>query len=296
MSKTPATFAEPVAVSDLSPAALAQVVEFSEARAYASLFAAAQALEPSLGFSTQSIGGAVLLRATQAPRVLIGNRVLGLGLSQPVSEQLLDTIVAAYEQGQSAFGIELSPQAEPAALRDWLKARRLRKTAPAQVLVRDGSAPPPRYAAWAKATGLRVEQVGVEHAATLARLCCDNFNLPQVMQQLLALGMSAPGWRRWLAFDGDVPVGGSLSYVEAGLAWLGWTSVLPSHRGRWVHAGVVARELDDAHAAGCQWVTTETAVSTAEKPDAAYFNLRKFGFLDAYQRAAYLYQPRRAPA
>jgi GNAT superfamily N-acetyltransferase len=296
MSKTSETFAEPSALAVLSPAALAQVVEFSEARAYASLFAAAQAAEPGLAFRTQTLGDAVLLRAAQAPRVLIGNRVLGLGLGQPVSEALLDAVFAAYDNGKAAFGIELSPQAEPTELRDWLKARRFRKTAPAQVLVRDGSAPPPRYASWAKATGLRVEQVGVEHAATLARICCDNFSLPDVMQQLLALGMCAPGWRRWLAFDGDLPVGGSLSYVEAGLGWLGWTSVLPSHRGRWVHAGIVAQELEDTHAAGCQWVTTETAISTPEKPDAAYFNLRKFGFVDAYERAAYLYQPPRVSA
>ena len=273
--------------------ALAQLVEFSEARAYASLFSAAQAAEPTLGFSTQQHGGAVLLRAHAVNNSLLVNRVLGLGLAQPVTEADVAALVQAYAGGSVAFGVELSPAALPADLPALLRAQRLRKAFPAQILVRDGSAPPPRYASWQRAAGLSVQIAGPEQADTLARLCCSNFDMPEPVRGLLRLGSCAPGWRRWLALDGEQPVGGSLSYVQDGVAWLGWTSVCPSHRGRWVHAGIVARQLEDAHAAGCTWVTTETAISSKEKPDAAYHNLRNFGFQDAYLRPVHVYQPRR---
>ena len=278
--------------------ALAQLVEHSEARAYASLFRAAQVAQPGLGFSTSTVGSAVVLRAQQVRDALIVNRVLGLGLAGPASNEDLAALVAAFADGGVAnssvpFGLELSPSAEPADLPAMLRAHRLRKSLAAQILVRDGSPPPPHYGPWARSTGLRIVSVGPDQAATVARICCETFKVPDLVGQLLRIGTCSDGWRRWLALDGDTPVGASLSYVQDGVAWLGWTSVLPSHRGRWVHAGVVAKQLEDAHEAGCSWVTTETAISTKEKPDAAYRNLRNFGFLDAYLRSLHIYQPRR---
>lgn len=275
---------------------LARVVEFGEARAYASLFAAAQAAQPELGFSAVQFAGAVVLRARAVTNSLVVNRVLGLGVAEPATEADVAALVQAYDGGSVAFGVELSPAALPAELPAWLRAHRLRKAFPSQVLIRSGALPRPQYAAWERATGLQVQAVGPEHAQTLAQISCDNFGMLEAVQVLLRLGSCEPGWRRWLAMDGDQPVGGSLSYVQDGVAWLGWTSVCPSHRGRWVHAGIVARQLEDAHAAGCQWVTTETAFSSKEKPDPAYYNLRKFGFHDAYQRPVYALAPRRLSA
>ena len=292
-SLAPAPAPAPVPAPVPTGLPLARLVEGSEARAYASLFDAAHATDPLLGFSTARVGSALLLRSQSVSSTLLFNRVLGLGVFEPATPQHIQAVVAAYADGRMPFGVELSPAAEPVDLPALLKAHRLRKSLPAQILVRDGSAPPPRYASWTRATGLRVETVSCELAPVVARICCENFNMPEPVGPLLQIGSCAPGWRRWLAFDGDAAVGASLSFVEDGVAWLGWTSVLPSHRGRWVHAGIVARQLEDAHAAGCSWVTTETAVNSQEKPDAAYLNLRNFGFQDAYQRPFHIYQPRR---
>ncbi len=295
MSQTPETSSSKPQAAAAGPVGLplARLVEGSEARAYASLFNATHAADPALGFRASTVGSAVLLQAEAVHSTLVVNRVLGLGVFEPANIEHLEATVAAYAAGQVPFGVELSPAAEPAELPAWLKAHRMRKSLPVQVLLRDGSAPPPRYAAWTRATGLRVEAVPCALSPRVAGLCCENFNMPEPVGQLLAIGSCAPGWRRWLAFDGDAAVGASLSYVENGVAWLGWTSVQASHRGRWVHAGIVARQLEDAHAAGCAWVTTETAVSSKERPDAAYHNLRNFGFQDAYARSFHIYQPRR---
>lgn len=294
MSRTPATSSDAATAPGVPTGlALAQLVERSEARAYASLFRAAQAEQPGLGFSTSTVGRAVVLRAQRVSSALIVNRVLGLGLAGPASTEDLAALVAAYADGSVPFGVELSPSAEPVDLPAMLRAQRLRKSIAVQILVRDGSPPPPHYAPWARATGLHVALVGYEQAGTVARMCCENFKMPDLLGELLRIGSCSDGWRRWLALDGETPVGASLSYVQDGVAWFGWTSVLPSHRGRWVHAGIVAKQLEDAHVAGCSWVTTETGISTKEKPDAAYRNLCNFGFLDAYLRPIHIYQPRR---
>ncbi len=292
MLRTPATSSE---TENPAPAglALARLVEHSEARAYASLFRAAQAVQPGLGFSTSTVASAVVLRAQQVHHALIVNRVLGLGLAGPAGTDDVAALVATYGDGHEAFGVELSPYAEPADLPAVLRTHRLRKSVAAQILVRNGAPPPPHYASWTRATGLHVASVGHEHATTIARMCCQIFKVPDLVGELLRIGICGDGWRRWLALDGQNPVGASLSYMQDGVAWLGWTSVLPSHRGRWVHAGIVAKQLEDAHEAGCSWVSTETGISTQEKPDAAYRNLRNFGFLDAYVRPLHIYQPRR---
>lgn len=271
-----------------SPADLTALLECSEARAYADLFAGAGA-----GFLAQPVGSALALAADALPGVVIANRVIALGAAAQATVDELDQLLALYAARGLGFGVELAPGAQPAQeLAGWLKARRMRRAMQGKAMLwRDGSPPPPRYEKWARATGLRVEQVGEEGAHDLARLCCENFQMPAATLPLLLVGTRGHRWRRWLAFDGDRPVGGSLSYVEGEVAWLGWTSVLPSHRGRWVHAGIVARELDDVAAAGCRWVTTETAPSTAERPDAAHHNLRQFGFQEAYVRQTYLRQP-----
>jgi len=111
--------------------------------------------------------------------------------------------------------------------------------------------------------------------------------------ELLAAGARGPGWRRWLAFDGEQAIGSSLSYVEGDVAWFGWTCVAPSHRGRWLHSAFLARQLEETAAAGCRWITTETALSTPQKPDPVHHNLSRFGFVDAYLRPVYVRAPLR---
>jgi GNAT superfamily N-acetyltransferase len=276
----------------MTEADLARLVELSEARAYASLVAAAPpAVAEQYGFRVATIGCAVAIMADSVTTSLNLNRVIGLGVAESATEEMLDRLCSRYV---APFGIELSPASKPGDLPQWLKARRLRKAFVSRILYRDGGLPRDVYGSWAKSTGLRVERTGPENAAALAKLSCENFRMPDSVQPVIEATVRQPGWRHWVAFDGDLPVGGSLSYVEGGICWLGWTSVLPSHRGRWIHAGIVAKELQEAHETGCNWITTETASGTEESPDPAYHNLKSFGFREAYMRPVYAGRPRSA--
>jgi hypothetical protein len=99
---------------------LAYQVEYDEAEAYADLFSFAPA---NLSLQVQRIGGSVLLLAEHFDTLLF-NRVIGLGLSEPATEALLDQIVATYQQaGLHNFGVQLSPASLPATLPTWLAER-----------------------------------------------------------------------------------------------------------------------------------------------------------------------------
>lgn len=267
------------------------MAEASEAGAYASLITAASLP----GFEALDVNGATVLRSRAAPGAFIVNRVLGFGVSTPSDEAALEAVSAPFRQYDMGFALELAAPDPEGELLARLKKARLRRIAVAHVLLRDCTPPPPRYAAWALSSGLRVESVEADRAGALAALCVANFAVPSAVGDLIAAGVRGSGWRRWLALDGDQPVGGSLSFISDQVAWFGWTSVSPSHRGRRVHASIVARQLEDAAAAGCRWVTTETSRSTDLRPDPAYLNLRRFGFQDAYLRPSLACAPLRRP-
>jgi GNAT superfamily N-acetyltransferase len=274
--------------------AASSICEASEAAAYRDLLS--EAGLPGFG-AVHAANGATTLNAPAAPSAFIVNRILGFGVgSCPADAATLDALIEPLRVSGTGFVLELAVPEPDAELTALLRARQLRRIALAQVLLRDGSPPPPRYQSWARSTGLRVEAAEPGRSSEVAAACVRNFGVPAAVGELLAAGTRGARWQRWLAFDGGAVVGASLSFVADGVGWLGWTSVDPSHRGRWVHAGIVARQLEDCAAAGCRWVTTETARSTDARPDPAHYNLLRFGFADAYTRASLAWAPPRRGA
>lgn len=248
------------------------------------------------GFKVTRGPGFVALQSTVAPAVLVANRVLAVGVGQPLDEPLLDRLLSMY--GDAGFGLEVAAPLCTPELLGWLKARRFRRIAHSQMMVCEVSraASDGRYEVWSRNAGLRIEQIGIDRDATVAALCCANFNVPAPLGELVRMGTRGPGWRRWLAFDGDTAVGASLSHVRGGVGWFGWTSVSPSHRGRWIHAGFAARQFEDALASGCRWVTTDTAHGHGARPDPVRMNLKRFGFVDAHLRPFFVRAPVRRGA
>jgi len=265
----------------------------NEARVYESLVLNAGL--PGFAASREGAGGgegsAVLLRSSAVPSALVVNRVLGLGAGEPLDEARLDRFLACY--GDAGFGIEIGAALCTPGVLAWLKGRRFRRLAQSQMMACETARAQVagRYDKWAQQSGLRIERVGPEQGAVVSALCCENFKVPAAVGELVRAGPSGPGWRRWLAFDGELPVGASLSHVGEGIGWCGWTSVSPSHRGRWIHAGFVARQFDDAFEAGCRWITTDTALGTRERPDPVRLNLKRFGFFDIYLRPLFVRAP-----
>lgn len=270
-------------MTELTGSELARLVELSEARAYRSLMTSCSAeISQRYGFRAVDFGSAVAVMADSVTSSLNLNRVLGLGVDEPATESLVDELCSLYGSTGVPYAIELSPAARPEEIKRWLRTKRIRKVIDSAILYREATPPP------VLRLGLQVRRTGPEHADVLAQISCQNFNMPEPVRHLLAATADKPGWRHWIAFDGGIPAAASLSFVEADVCWLGWTSTLPQYRGRWAHAAIVVAEILDAMESGCRWITTETAQSTDAAPDPAYFNLTRFGFKDAYSRPTYV--------
>ena len=279
--------------ASIRTAARAQLAERSEARTYQCLVQSADLP----GFTANSDGGVLQLLAPAAPAAVVLNRILCWGTACEPTEASLDRAMQPYVEAGQGFGIELAEPALHADGQAWLKARRMRRTSVSQVLTLDLVPGQGRFSRGAtEPDNLRIEQVGADGALAVAQLCRDNFGVSAEVGQLLARGTQGPQWRRWVAFDGAQPVGASLSFLDDGVAWFGWTSVSPTHRGRRLYDRFIARQIDDAVQSGCHCVTTDTARSTPERPDAAYKNLRRIGFEDAYLRPTYVWAPPRQRA
>jgi len=271
----------------ISAQELARLVELSEANAYESLVAAPESLvRDSLGLRSRRFGSALCVMAQGIPAALNLNRVIGLGMEQPVTDALLDEISAVYVPTGATFAIEVAPQAEPADLKNLLRARRWRSLlAKAAMFAHDLKVVP------IVETDLRIERVGADQAARLARICCDVFEMPPGTLEILMAAHTQPGWVQWMGFAGDEPAGVALSFMQDGVAWSGWAATLPAFRGRRFHAAYLAAALRHASQAGCTLFTAETATGTPEQRDPAYRNLVKLGFEMLYERTTHLVRP-----
>jgi hypothetical protein len=265
--------------------AIAEMVELGEAEAYADLFAAAP---PEMGLRVERIGSTCVLIAPHLPTVLF-NRVLGLGLREPASEDTVDAILALYRQaGSSVFAIQVSPIASPPELVDWLAVRSLtRRDNWAKVYRRSDSQ-------IVIATDLRIETIGVSDAPDYARVVCAAFGMPDQLRPWIESGVGRPGWLHYLGFDGERPVAAAALFMRDGVGWLGVGCTLPSHRRRGAQGALMAQRIRDAAANGCEWVITETGEDVPEYPNPSFHNMVRTGFVLAYQRPNFIWEDMQA--
>lgn len=257
---------------------LAQLVEFGEAEACADMQLAAAA---SLATRVERIGSAIALAASQIPIVLF-NRVVGLGLHEPATEAMLDDVVAMYrEAGVTKYIVQISPAAQPAELPAWLEARGLSARDNWAKVYRPATAPPE------VSTDLRIECIGREYAETFAQVACTAFGMPLALSPMLVATIGRPGWRHYLAFDGNEPVATGALYAQGSVGWLGVGSTLPTHRRRGGQGALMARRIRDGVALGCTWLVTETGEDVPARPNPSYHNMLRTGFALAYQRSNY---------
>jgi GNAT superfamily N-acetyltransferase len=267
---------------------LARELELSEARAYESLAQAPTELERAqLGLSALRLGSALAVKARGIPKALNLNRVIGLGVDEPITGVLLDQVVEHFADVESAYAMDLCPLALSADVKLLLRSRQLRALVnkAAMFIHRLDDLP-------SVESSLRIERVDGRYAEQLADICCDIFGMAPQTRLILRAAHRHPGWYQWMGFDGDEPAGVALSYVGDSVAWSGWAATLPAFRGRRFHAAYLAKAVQHAAQLGCRTFTAETATGTETQRDPAYRNLLSLGFELVYERATYMGRPR----
>lgn len=263
---------------------LARLVESSEAAAYASLVAAPTAqIKAHYGLNSKTQGSALAVLARALTSSLNLNRIIGLGVAEPASEHLLDSLTALYAQQGLSFAVELSPLAEPPQLAEWLRARQLRKALATAMHYRVAES------VAAEPSTLSVVQVRPEDCHLVASICCNVFKMPAAAHAVISATGRLPQWRHWIAYDeAGAPMAAALSFVENEVCWLGWDATLPEGRGKGAQRALIASRITEAAAAGCRFVTAETGTYVGRDPDPSFRNYRNAGFKQLYERATYV--------
>jgi len=220
------------------------------------------------------LSGATALRMPPAHSSPMLNRIVGLGAAGPASEEQLDEAIAA--MAGLRYYVSLSPAAEPAEIGDWLAVRDFEPSWGWMQFRRAVDTLPEAE------TGLRLVEIGSEHAAEFARLLRDAYGLPEAIEPIVAALPGRPGFTCWLALAGDEPAGAAALYVDDGAGYLGLAGTAAEHRGEGAQSALLAARIERARALGCDEVFTETGERVPDRPSASYRNIVRAGFEELY--------------
>jgi hypothetical protein len=252
-------------------------------KAFDDLYRAAEGAAAATCGVSRSSTRSVCVAIAAKVEVLAFNRVIGLGVQEPASEDELDQAIGRFVRaGVPRFFVQLSPAAEPAGLKGWLEARGLRFYNNWMKLYRGVEAAPQVN------TDLRIEQIGQGDADTFAAIASTCLGWPEKVWPWIALTVGRPGWRHYIAFDGKTPAATSALYVAGRYGWLDFAATLSEYRGRGAQGAFIARRIRDAAEAGCSHLVVETAEERADHPAPSYRNIVRFGFQVAYTRPNYI--------
>ena len=223
--------------------------------------------------SATEAGGALVLRAPEAPESPMLNRIVGLGVDRPATEVDLDEALAALGAGVT-FYVALAPGARPAALPEWLRARGLEPGWGWMSFRRDAGDPP------RSETALRlVEVTNPDEASAYARVVRESYDLPAAIEPRIARAPDA-GWLCWVAYDGDAPAAAAGLYCADGVGYLGFAGTLPEHRGKGAQSALLAERIRRAGELGCDVLVAETGERRDDRPSNSYRNILRAGFAE----------------
>jgi GNAT superfamily N-acetyltransferase len=219
---------------------------------------------------TLDLPGAIALRATVAPESPMLNRIAGLGLEQPATEQQLDGAIAAMA-GLRHY-VSLSPSARPAEIAAWLRARGYEPSWGWMQFQRGVGELTPA------ATALTVAEIGPDDGVAFARIVTAAFGLPAALEPAIARLAARTDWQCWLALAGDEPAAAGALFAEEGAGYLGLAATAPEHRGKGGQCALLAARIRRARELGCDTVYVETGERIPDRPSASYRNILRAGF------------------
>jgi GNAT superfamily N-acetyltransferase len=228
------------------------------------------------------IGGALCTAVVAAPGSALLNRVLGLGLEQPVGEHALDEIDAFFADHGVSYGITITPDVEPPQLTSWLETRGFSRGY-AWTKFRRGIEP-----SAAPETGLTVERILGDRGDVFAYVFQRSYGTPELLRPRLEQIPGETGWYCFVAFADGIPAATAAVVVAEDVGWLGMAGTLPEFRRRGAQTALLAARIDAAREAGCSVVVTETGEPVEGRPSNSYRNIVRAGFEPVYVRQNYL--------
>jgi GNAT superfamily N-acetyltransferase len=218
------------------------------------------------------------------------SRALGLGWTQPITDEIVDQVWAL----NARHGIhQVWFQVSPLAPGEWESVLEAHGFTPGHTwvkFIRDTSPPAEVY------TRLQVRELGPADADEYARVYWRGFGMPNsTFEAWSRAQVGRPAWQTFGAFEGDVMVGCAALYLDGEMGGLMGAATLPEHRGKGAQSALMAARLRAAGRAGCRWVSTETGSETPENPNPSLHNMRRMGFVELYERRNWVAELALAP-
>jgi ribosomal protein S18 acetylase RimI-like enzyme len=252
-----------------------------ELAGWAEIWAAAPAaLAARHGIDAATIGGALCTAIAEQPSTML-NRVVGLGLDAPATDDDLDAIESFFARHGQPFYVSLNPKAKPSDLRSRLERRGFSTAYAWMKFTRGPEQPPPIE------TALRIEVAGREQGADFGEVVAAGYGLEPFVAAWLA-ELPGTSWHCYLAYDGEDPAGAAALYVHEGTGYLTFAATRAEHRRKGAQSALLTARIRDAVEAGCTTLVTETGERIPMKPSDSYRNILRFGFEEAYLRPNYL--------
>jgi GNAT superfamily N-acetyltransferase len=252
-----------------------------ELAGWAELWAAAPPeLAARHGIEATWIGGALCTSVGEQASTML-NRVVGLGLESPATDDDLQAIEAFYARHGQPFYVSLNPQARPPDLGARLEGRGFTDGAAWMKFTRGVEPPPPPE------TALRVERIGPEEGAAFGDVVAVGYELEPFTAAWLA-ELPRTSWRCYVAYDGDEPAGAAALFLHERTGYLCFAATRPEHRRKGAQSALLATRIREAIEAGCTALVTETGERIPLKPSNSYRNILRFGFREDYLRPNYL--------
>lgn len=238
-------------------------------------------LRAALGLGLVPVGDGVASIATALPATAVTeNRVLGLGGERPVRGDDIEEAVARYRAaGVARFFLHLHAAARTEAVTHALAAAGLAPARAWRKFARPLDTPLPAVPA-----GLAVREIAADQGERFAAIVCAGFDLGEVAIPWLARLPGGAGWRAFMAFDGDAPVGAGALFVAGEVAWTDFGATDPAHRRRGAQYANLVHRLHVARDLGCTRAYTCTGEAVPGDPQHSYANILRAGFVEAELR------------
>jgi GNAT superfamily N-acetyltransferase len=139
-------------------------------------------------------------------------------------------------------------------------------------------------------TSLRIGPIESSEADAWGAVQIEAFELPDPtggFAAMLASFAGLPQATAYGAWDGDKLVATGGLYIWNGVGECVSGSTLPAYRGRGAQTALLARRLEDAFAAGCEWASSETGKPAPGQHNASLANMERVGFKVLYDRRSY---------
>ena len=209
------------------------------------------------------------------------NRVLGLGLERPVTDDDLGAIEEFFAEAGTRYSVSVSPAAP--GLADALAARGYEPAYAWMTFRRDLSP----YEAKSE---LSLEEGDAANAADFARVVAAAYGMPAAAEPAVAVLCGRPGWHCFLTRDGDEPAGAGAMFVFERGAWLGFAGTAAEHRRKGSQGAILSARIERARELGVEVLATETGERQPDRPSNSYRNLLRAGFREHGLRPNYTRQ------